>query len=192
CLSSFSVIGKNWPSIILNKKPIDGIRPFSSSLNGSITFNNASYFLNLKNSSAAVNTIFYTYGNLNYEPNPLVEIDSYLPIPTSLSETFYLNGGEKYNETILDKLSFANIVETINTNNFTYTEVNSDSIFTDKNYKISFIEYDKITKFQIKQVTFDIDKPSEFFDKEKIGFELNSTNSSDIIYRHRGSYEPKT
>lgn len=190
-ISSLHIFGNNWPSSALNKKPINSIRPFSNSLNGKVINEDGIYYLLISNESSTDDSIFYNFGSIDFNPNAFGEYNSYIPIPTNTSEVFYLNGGENYNDQILSKLSFANLMNEINSENAIFIEIDDDVIYS-KNYSLEFIEYDKIIKVTTKMLELDTDKPIEYKDTEKIGFKTRNVNLSDVIYRHKGTFEPRT
>jgi hypothetical protein len=116
---------------------------------------------------------------------PIVAIDS-------STNAWYLNGGFEYIKNRLNGLSFASIFERVNANqNIQYYTINENGVNTG-HYKFNFIDFDRITKDTRVLVSEDIDKPEVYVNKGLIGFDLESSAETEIIFRHRGNFEPKT
>lgn len=106
---------------------------------------------------------------------------------------WYLTGGKGYLEERISDISFANLVERVNTDNPTvrYKTVLESGEIILNNYKFRFIHPDEFRKDNTLTVIEDLDKPSVYLEKDLIGFDLERLPDGDILFRHRGKYLPK-
>lgn len=143
---------------------------------------------------------YFTLGNINFSVGfptrkltnvPTINYSSQRNKDYSL---WYLSGGKDYLAQRLSEVSFANVSERLNSNDPTVSYVtitdNTDIIRND--FKIEFISYDEISKTNTLSINEDTDKPNVYQESEIIGFELEDLPEGDVVFRHRGNYEPKT
>ena len=188
-ISSFSSFNDRWPSGgTNNRKPLTGVRGKSET---SKTFLNGKLLTIIGGKN-----VQYTYAILGENIHTLSEREMTFPLSISYvnSETFYLNGGLKIAEIYINELSFSKMIKRLeNDKNLTYSTINEDeSIDTDRKFEIEFIETDKIFKTNLEHVEIDTDKPVEYLNVDVIGFDGQKTNEKEVLYRHRGNFEPKT
>ncbi|MCK9574566.1 MAG: hypothetical protein WC979_01530 [Candidatus Pacearchaeota archaeon] len=163
---------------------------------------NSSINISDKQDPAAVNTYtpvaFNDYYNMYFDNNA---IQYSLTTNSTYYEThqgggnrniYYLNSGENYNSKISDILSFKNIADKIQTkhNVVKFVSVDSKGSYNNK-FALSFIEYNKIIKTKIQEVTKDTDKPTQLKSIDTIGYAIASTDSTEVLYRYTGHFAPK-
>lgn len=115
-------------------------------------------------------------------------------------ETFNLKGGTSAYAHIKNLLTYASIKEYVNVN---IDDTTDNSKFIEyyriingvktkvNDYKLYFTEPDQIIKTGMLAYINDTDKPIEYIGSELIGYELVNTNQNEVVYRHRGTYEPR-
>ena len=106
---------------------------------------------------------------------------------------WYLSGGKDYIKRRLEEISFAEIANKINNNDSSvkYYTITENGLIENK-YKFQVIDFDKIIKKDRLIIKEDTEKPDVFQEIDIIGFELERTNENEVIFRHRGKFEPKT
>lgn len=147
--------------------------------------------------------VYYRGGILPETSRSVGVIDSISGFPTGVkynldspyyiddnTNTWYIQGGELFNEAILSKFSFGSMVNLIHSKSplVTYTTLGGDGIPP----TLKFIENDIIYKTNKLAPILDVDKPDIYKNKEVIGFVIEDINTTDVLYRHRGEFEPKT
>lgn len=117
-----------------------------------------------------------------------------IPLDSTTKNTnaWYLSAGFEYLKRRIEEISFASIVNRVNTNTqVSYSTVNEDGISTG-NFRLNFIDFDRIDKNNRVNVIEDVDKPEVYLDNELIGFDLFNENDTEVVFRHRGKFDPKT
>jgi hypothetical protein len=119
----------------------------------------------------------------NYASSPLCELD-----------TFNIKGGTDAYVHIKNLLTYASIQEFINSDSefIEYYKVEGNKKTTVSDFKLRFINPDQIVKTGVLAYVNDEDKPIEYIGSPVIGYDIVNTNQNEVVYRHRGSYEPKS
>ena len=118
-----------------------------------------------------------------YGASPLCELD-----------TFNLKGGTDAYVHIKNLLTYASLKNLVNSdsNFIEYYKVEGNKKLTANDYKLRFINPDQIVKTGVLAYVNDEDKPIEYLGSPIIGYNIVNTNQNEVVYRHRGSYEPKS
>ena len=109
-------------------------------------------------------------------------------------ETFNIKGGTDAYVHIKNLLTYASILSYVNEGS-SFIEYYSiaDGVKNPANdYSLQFIQADQIIKTGVLAYVNDEDKPIEYIGSNNIGYNIVDTNQNEVIYRHRGSYEPKS
>lgn len=101
-------------------------------------------------------------------------------------ETWNIKGGTNAAKTTLDLLSYANIIEYVNTKSDIIYKLVDNNLIIDMDIK--FIKSDSIIKNELYPVD-DTDKPIEYINQH-IGYTIENSERNTIINRHRGDYQP--
>ena len=119
----------------------------------------------------------------NYSSSPLCELD-----------TFNIKGGTDAYVHIKNLLTYASIQEFINSDSefIEYYKVEGNTKTSVSDFKLRFINPDQIVKTGVLAYVNDEDKPIEYLGSPIIGYDIVNTNQNEVVYRHRGSYEPKS
>ena len=119
----------------------------------------------------------------NYPASALCELD-----------TFNIKGGTNAYVHIKNLLTYASIKEFINSDSdfIEYYKVEGNKKKAATDFKLRFIDPDQIIKTGILAYVNDEDKPIEYLGSPIIGYNIVNTNQNEVVYRHRGSYEPKS
>lgn len=126
--------------------------------------------------------------NFKLTSNPTFIIAAQNPITL---ETFNLKGGTQSLQHIKTLLSFASIVEAFNKTEYVeYYNVENDVKTLSSGYKLQFIAPDIIQKTGMLAYINDNDKPIEYLGSPIIGYNIVDTNQNEVVWRHRGEYEP--
>ncbi len=163
------------------------------------------YYINdvkIKNDSPFVTEVIDFY-NLYYdntlESNYVYALSTNLSwINSSLfddSQFFYLNGGENYNEKILEKISFKEIASLINNNDrnhVSYISIYDDGTTSTDMFNLEFIDFTKFTKNDVIKPIKDTEKPQKFKTTDIIGYDIKTNDDTEVVYRYGGYFEPKT
>jgi hypothetical protein len=108
------------------------------------------------------------------------------------TNSWYLSGGQNYLKRRLEEISFGKIFTKVNNNiDVSYTTITINGSINN-NFKVNFIDFDRIDKNTRLLLTDDIDKPEVYLNTDTIGFTNESVIDDEVIFRHRGLYEPKT
>lgn len=121
------------------------------------------------------------------------------PIPL---ETYNLKGGTSAYLHIKNLLTYASIKELVNyvqnpndgntqPSSISYYKVENNVSTLVNDYRLQFIDPDQIIKTGVLAYVNDEDKPIEYIGSANIGYNIVDTNQNEVIYRHRGSYEPR-
>jgi hypothetical protein len=140
------------------------------------------YFRNALNAVASNEGLYsYSYPQGSY---PFVTL-----------ETFNIGGGNDFYANSKNLYTFANIKKNINEDSpfIKYYKVTDAGKVDATDYKLRFIAADQIIKTGVLQYHVDEDRPPEYANTPVIGYNsaLN-TNQNEIVFRHRGYYEPKS
>lgn len=119
----------------------------------------------------------------NYTPSALCELD-----------TFNIKGGTDAYVHIKNLLTYASIQEFINNDSkfIEYYKVENNKKTAVTDFKLRFINPDQIVKTGVLAYVNDEDKPIEYLGSPIIGYNIVNTNQNEVVFRHRGSYEPKS
>ena len=101
-------------------------------------------------------------------------------------ETWNIKGGTNAAKTTLDLLSYANIIEYVNTKSDIIYQSVDNAIIIDMDIK--FIKSDSIIKNELYTVD-DNDRPIEYINQH-IGYNIENSERNTIVNRHRGEYQP--
>jgi hypothetical protein len=119
-------------------------------------------------------------------------------------ETHNIKGGTSAYAYIKNLLTYASISSLINTDNSFVkyyvvdeiaedpTKINSPYTPSESSYLLRFIASDQIIKSGSLAYIDDTDKPIEYLTSPLIGYDIVNTNQNEVIFRHRGAYEPKS
>ena len=162
--------------------------------NGDISINENSVII-----SEPFNLGYFALGNTNFtigyptRKNNNVPSVNYSDNRNKDYSLWYLSGGKDYLSRRLNEVSFAKISERINTNDpsISYKTITEDGEILN-NFSINFIEFDEIKKRNTIQTIEDDDKPGVYRETDLVGFSLDDLQDGDVIFRHRGNFEPKT
>jgi hypothetical protein len=124
---------------------------------------------------------------------PTRETYGIIPLAPVTKDTsaWYLSGGEGYVEGRLAEVSYAALAERVNNNrSIQYTTISIEGK-TEGNYRIRFVDNDRIEKVNRLLVDEDTDKPDSYKEFPTIGFVNFNTQEPEVIFRHRGKFEPK-
>ena len=118
-----------------------------------------------------------------YSSSPLCELD-----------TFNLKGGTDAYVHIKNLLTYASLKQLINSDAdlIEYYKVEGNMKYSASDFKLRFINPDQIIKTGVLAYVNDEDKPIEYLGSPIIGYNIVNTNQNEVVYRHRGSYEPKS
>jgi hypothetical protein len=108
-------------------------------------------------------------------------------------ETYNIKGGTQAYVNIKNLLTYASIKEFINADSdfIEYYKVVNNTKLVTSDYKLRMIEPDQIIKTGVLAYVNDEDKPIEYLSTATIGYDIVNTNQNEVVYRHRGSYEPR-
>lgn len=108
-------------------------------------------------------------------------------------ETFNIKGGTSAYDHIKNSLTYASILSYVNSDSsfieYYKIEDNVKTLVTD--YKLRFVPQDQIIKTGVLSYVNDEDKPIEYVSSPLIGYNIVNTNQNEVVYRHRGLYEPR-
>jgi len=107
---------------------------------------------------------------------------------------FYENGGYGYGNYLKYKLSFAYLIDIISNDNneMKYIISNSNGDITNtKDFNIRCIHPDELTKLNELVPQNILNKPSQYYEYDIIGYEMKNISNKNIIYRYGGNYIPK-
>jgi len=112
----------------------------------------------------------------------------------STIETYNIKGGTDSYAYIKNILTYASISNYVNEGSsfIEYYNVVNGVKTPASDYSLQFIQADQIIKSGVLVYVNDEDKPIEYLGTNNIGYNIVDTNQSEVIYRHRGSYEPKS
>ena len=109
-------------------------------------------------------------------------------------ETYNIKGGTTAYTHITNLLTYASILSFVNSDssfvNYYKVDKNTKTSVTD--YKLRFIPQDQIIKTGVLSYVDDDDKPIEYISTPTIGYNIVNTDQNEVVYRHRGEYEPRT
>lgn len=186
-ISSFSSFKDKWPMAgAYDNKPLTGIRGKSDTSKTYLDGKTLT-LIDKKNTH-------YTYAILGKTIHPLSEVEMSFPLSINYngSSTFYLNGGSKILGIYLNQLTFSKLIARVEDGktieHLTIDDVNEDI----RKFNINFIETDKILKTNVEHVELDTDKPVEYMNVDTVGFVGVDSGEKEVLYRHRGKFEPKT
>lgn len=106
----------------------------------------------------------------------------------TIRNVFYLNGGESFNQLLTEIISFKNIINGIDSINVTTSSTNG--ITNEKLFKLTYIPMTQHIKENVLSISKDTKKPAQFTSIDTIGFELNSTNAYEVLFRYDGRFQP--
>jgi hypothetical protein len=115
-------------------------------------------------------------------------------------ETYNIKGGTSAYLHIKNLLTYASIKELVNyvpvdnnahPSSIEYYKVENNTTVAVTDYRLQFIDPDQIIKTGVLAYVNDEDKPIEYLGAANIGYNIVDTNQNEVIYRHRGSYEPR-
>lgn len=108
------------------------------------------------------------------------------------SYSVYYNGGKGVNAKILNRVSFAEIENLINSNDtqIQYQSFDENGLQTTGNFQLAILDPHSITKVDILVPTPDLNKPEILAMIPIIGYVLNRQSDSQLLYRYGGNYEP--
>jgi hypothetical protein len=108
-------------------------------------------------------------------------------------ETFNIKGGTQAYVNIKNLLTYASIKEFINSDSefIEYYKVVGNKKIATSDFKLRMIEPDQIIKTGVLSYVNDEDKPIEYLSTSTIGYNIVNTNQNEVVYRHRGTYEPR-
>jgi hypothetical protein len=115
------------------------------------------------------------------------------PANTIKLETFNIKGGTSAYLHIKNLLTYASIREYVNNDSafIEYYKVTENGAIAATDFKLRMIEPDQIIKTGVLSYINDEDKPIEYIASPVIGYNIVNTDQNEVIYRHRGLYEPK-
>ncbi len=115
------------------------------------------------------------------------------PLNTIKLETFNIKGGTSAYLHIKNLLTYASIREYVNSDSafIEYYTITENGAVAATNFKLRMIAPDQIIKTGVLSYVNDEDKPIEYIASPVIGYNIVNTNQNEVIYRHRGLYEPK-
>jgi len=129
-----------------------------------------------------VNQFLVAQGSLQTLGSNLVEL-----------ETYNIKGGTSAYVHIKNLLTYASILSFVNSDSpfieYYKVEGNTTKLATD--YKFRFVPQDQIVKTGVLSYVNDEDKPIEYVSSPIIGYNIINTNQNEVVYRHRGLYEPR-
>ena len=143
------------------------------------------------------NTPYVSIGRANSPLSfPMVKT-SILPSITYTSDNndinaWYLSGGKDYLNRRLEEISYGDIREKVNAQDASvkyYTVTDTGLVSGD--YRFELLDFDKIEKQNRLLVVEDNEKPEVYEEVDLIGFDIENVNETEVIFRHRGRYEPK-
>ena len=116
-----------------------------------------------------------------------------LPGNLKALETYNIKGGTSAYVHIKNLLTYASIKEYINNDDpfIAYYKVENGSFSDATDYKLRFVAPDQIIKTGVLSYVNDEDKPIEYLASPLVGYNIVDTNQNEVIYRHRGLYEPR-
>jgi hypothetical protein len=139
----------------------------------------------------ASNTTSSGYGvNLSSQFN----VSTSSPPPNTIKlETFNIKGGTSAYLHIKNLLTYASIKEYVNNDSafIEYYNVTENGAIAVTDFKLRMIEPDQIIKTGVLSYINDEDKPIEYITSPVVGYNIVNTDQNEVIYRHRGLYEPK-
>ena len=108
-------------------------------------------------------------------------------------ETFNIKGGTQVYLNIKNLLTYASIKEFINSDSafIEYYKVVGNKKIATSDFKLRMIEPDQIIKTGVLAYVNDEDKPIEYLSTATIGYNIVNTNQNEVVFRHRGTYEPR-
>ena len=108
-------------------------------------------------------------------------------------ETYNIKGGTQTYVNIKNLLTYASIKQFINSDSsfIEYYKVVGNKKLATLDYKLRMIEPDQIIKTGVLAYVNDEDKPIEYLSTATIGYNIVNTDQNEVVYRHRGSYEPR-
>jgi hypothetical protein len=108
-------------------------------------------------------------------------------------ETYNIKGGTSAYAHIKNLLTYASILSFVNSDSpfIEYYKVEGNTKTTVSDYKLRFVPQDQIVKTGILSYVNDEDKPIEYVSAPLIGYNIVNTNQNEVVYRHRGLYEPR-
>jgi hypothetical protein len=109
-------------------------------------------------------------------------------------ETFNIKGGTDAYVHIKNLLTYASILTYVNEGSplIEYYMIADGKKTLVSDYSLQFVQADQIIKTGVLAYVNDEDKPIEYIGSNNIGYNIVDTNQNEVIYRHRGSYEPKS
>ncbi len=110
---------------------------------------------------------------------------------SDIFETYVLHGGTNALLNVKKNITYAGIANFINQTEFVkYYSVNEGIKEEAHDFKLQCINPDLIVKTGMLAYTNDEDKPIEYIGSPVIGYNIVNTNQNEVIWRHRGIYEP--
>ena len=108
-------------------------------------------------------------------------------------ETYNVKGGTSAYTHIKNLLTYASILSYVNSDSnfieYYKIENNTKTLVTD--YKLRFVPQDQLVKTGVLSYVNDEDKPINYVSSPLIGYNIVNTNQNEVVYRHRGLYEPR-
>ena len=108
-------------------------------------------------------------------------------------ETYNVKGGTSAYAHIKNLLTYASILSFVNSDSkfIEYYKVEGNTKTEVSDYKLRFVPQDQIVKTGVLSYVNDEDKPIEYVSAPLIGYNIVNTNQNEVVYRHRGLYEPR-
>jgi hypothetical protein len=108
-------------------------------------------------------------------------------------ETFNIKGGTSAYAHIKNLLTYASIRSFFNERKevVSYYKVINNAILPANDFSLNFVAPDQIVKTGVLAYVNDEEKPIEYIGSELMGYNVVNTNQNEVVYRHRGSYEPR-
>ena len=108
-------------------------------------------------------------------------------------ETYNIKGGTSAYVHIKNLLTYASILSYVNGDSgfIEYYKIEGNTKTLVSDYKLRFVPQDQIIKTGVLSYVNDEDKPIEYVSSPLIGYNIVNTNQNEVVYRHRGSYEPR-
>ena len=125
----------------------------------------------------------------------LINSESVNSADTTLTiETFNIKGGTNAYKHIKNLLTYSSITDNINnkTSLIQYFNVTDKGKTIANDFQLNIIAADQIVKNNVLIYVDDTDIPKEYLGKTSIGYNIVNSNQNEVVYRHRGSYEPKS
>jgi len=108
-------------------------------------------------------------------------------------ETYNIKGGTSAYTHIKNLLTYASILSYVNSdsNFIEYYKIENNTKTAVTDYKLRFVPQDQIVKTGVLSYVNDEDKPINYISSPLVGYNIVNTNQNEVVYRHRGVYEPR-